>query len=30
LGEKCWLVQIPAFVPPEELFTEYAYFSSDA
>ena len=24
----CWLVQLPAFVPPEEIFTEYAYFSS--
>ena len=26
--ERCWLVQIPQFVPPEEIFTEYAYFSS--
>jgi hypothetical protein len=24
---RCWLVQLPAFVPPEEIFTEYAYFS---
>ena len=23
----CWLVQLPAFVPPEEIFAEYAYFS---
>ncbi len=26
--ERCLLVQIPEFVPPEEIFTEYAYFSS--
>jgi SAM-dependent methyltransferase len=26
--EQCWLVQIPEFVPPEEIFTEYAYFSA--
>ena len=26
--ERCWLVQIPEFVPPEEIFTEYAYFSA--
>ena len=25
---RCWLVQIPEFVPPEEVFTEYAYFSA--
>jgi hypothetical protein len=24
---RCWLVQLPAFVPPEEIFEEYAYFS---
>ncbi len=26
--ERCWLVQIPEFVPPEDIFTEYAYFSA--
>ena len=26
--ETCWLVQIPQFVPPEDIFTEYAYFSA--
>jgi SAM-dependent methyltransferase len=26
--ERCWLVQLPAFVAPEEIFTEYAYFSA--
>jgi len=26
--ERCWLVQIPEFVPPEAIFTEYAYFSA--
>jgi SAM-dependent methyltransferase len=26
--EHCWLVQIPEFVPPEDIFTEYAYFSA--
>ena len=26
--EQCWLVQIPEFVPPEDIFTEYAYFSA--
>ena len=26
--ERCWLVQLEAFVPPEEIFTEYAYFSA--
>jgi len=26
--ERCWLVQLPAFVPPNEIFTEYAYFSA--
>ncbi len=25
---RCWLVQLPSFVPPEEIFTEYAYFSA--
>ncbi len=24
----CWLVQLGEFVPPEDIFTEYAYFSS--
>ena len=27
---RCWLVQLPAFVPPDEIFTEYAYFSAYA
>ena len=27
---KCLLVQLDEFVPPEEIFTEYAYFSSYA
>ncbi len=26
--DACRLVQLPAYVPPEEIFTEYAYFSS--
>jgi hypothetical protein len=26
--ESCWLVQIPEFVPPADIFTEYAYFSA--
>jgi hypothetical protein len=26
--ERCFLVQLEAFVTPEEIFTEYAYFSS--
>ena len=26
--EQCWLVQIPEFVAPDEIFTEYAYFSA--
>ncbi|HET9287301.1 MAG TPA: class I SAM-dependent methyltransferase [Gaiella sp.] len=26
--ERCWLVQIPEFVPPADIFTEYAYFSA--
>ena len=26
--EQCWLLQIGEFVPPTELFTEYAYFSA--
>ena len=26
--KQCWLVQIPEFVPPEDIFTEYAYFSA--
>ena len=24
---RCWLVQLPALVAPEDIFTEYAYFS---
>jgi hypothetical protein len=28
--ESCWLVQIGEHVPPEEIFVEYAYFSSYA
>ena len=28
--ENCYLVQLDEFVPPEEIFTEYAYFSSYA
>ena len=24
----CWLAQLPSFVPPEEIFEEYAYFSA--
>src|SRR5687768_5240089 len=24
----CWLVQLPEYVPPEEIFREYAYFSA--
>ncbi len=26
--ERCWLVQLPELVRPDELFTEYAYFAS--
>jgi SAM-dependent methyltransferase len=26
--ENCHLVQLPEYVPPEEIFTEYAYYSS--
>src|SRR5262249_17290107 len=26
--EKCWLAQLPSFVPPDEIFTEYACFSA--
>src|SRR4029079_10251589 len=26
--DECWLVQVPEHVPPESIFTEYAYFSS--
>ena len=26
--ETCFLVQLPAYVPPADIFTEYAYFSS--
>jgi hypothetical protein len=26
--ERCFLVQLPEYVPPDEIFTEYAYFSS--
>jgi hypothetical protein len=25
---RCWLVQLPSFVPPGEIFSEYAYFSA--
>jgi SAM-dependent methyltransferase len=25
---RCWLAQIPSFVPEEEIFEEYAYFSA--
>jgi predicted TPR repeat methyltransferase len=25
---RCWLAQLPAFVAPEEIFGEYAYFSA--
>lgn len=28
--ERCFLVQVEAYVSPEEIFTEYAYFSSYA
>jgi SAM-dependent methyltransferase len=28
--ERCFLVQLPVYVGPEEIFTEYAYFSSYA
>src|SRR5215218_3315419 len=26
--EKCLLVQLPAYIPPEDIFSDYAYFSS--
>ncbi|HEY0118705.1 MAG TPA: class I SAM-dependent methyltransferase [Cellulomonas sp.] len=26
--DECLLVQLPAYVPPEDIFTDYAYFSS--
>jgi len=26
--ERCWLAQLPSFVPPSEIFEEYAYFSA--
>jgi hypothetical protein len=26
--ERCWLVQLPSFVPPAEIFADYAYFSA--
>jgi hypothetical protein len=26
--ERCYLVQLEAFVPPDDIFTEYAYFSA--
>ena len=26
--DACWLVQLPSYVPPEEIFGDYAYFSS--
>ena len=25
---RCWLAQLPSFVPPDEIFHEYAYFSA--
>ena len=25
---RCWLAQLPAFVAPDEIFSEYAYFSA--
>jgi SAM-dependent methyltransferase len=25
---RCWLAQLPSFVPPAEIFEEYAYFSA--
>src|SRR3954453_16107590 len=25
---RCWLAQLPAFVEPDDIFTEYAYFSA--
>jgi SAM-dependent methyltransferase len=25
---QCWLAQLPSFVPPDEIFHEYAYFSA--
>jgi hypothetical protein len=25
---RCWLVQLPAFVAPQEIFSDYAYFSA--
>jgi len=25
---RCWLAQLPSFVPPDEIFEEYAYFSA--
>ena len=25
---SCWLAQLPEYVPPEKIFSEYAYFSS--
>ena len=28
LCDSCWLVQLPEFVSPAHIFTEYAYFSS--
>jgi len=26
--ERCWLVQVREYVRPEDIFSEYAYFSS--
>jgi hypothetical protein len=26
--QDCWLAQLPSFVSPDEIFTEYAYFSA--
>src|SRR4051812_1713885 len=28
--DRCWLVQLPEYVSGQEIFTEYAYFSSYA
>ena len=27
-ARSCWLAQLPSFVPPDEIFHEYAYFSA--
>jgi SAM-dependent methyltransferase len=26
--DRCWLAQLPEYVPPEQIFDQYAYFSS--